>query len=79
MALFGKKKKGAEDAAPPTSIAESETAAPLEPKEPKIKVRPDMYTLMLGLSVAALIIATLLLYLNVSSYGPNPISGIPRG
>lgn len=78
MALFGKKTKGAtEDAAPVTPAAEMEPAAPAKPKEPS--PRPDVYTLILGLSVAALVIATLLLYLNVSSYGPNPLSGIPRG
>lgn len=79
MALFGKKKKGAEDATPDMPSAASESAAPSEIKEPKIAVRPDVYTLLLGLSVTALIIGTVLLYLNFNAYGPDPFAGLPRG
>lgn len=81
MALFGKKKK-ANDAA----VFETTTEVPQEaaaekaaaPVQPKLKARPDVYTLILGLSVAALVIATVLLYLNYNAYGGDPLSGMPR-
>ncbi len=83
MALFGKKKKkGAEDAAPvtpeegsPKKKKETEEAVPAAPKP---RVRPDVYTLLLGLSVAALLVAVVLLYLNIAGYGASPLSGIPK-
>ncbi len=81
MSLFGKKKKGTEETAPEASPAESEpvnAAQPKEPAAPKLKIRPDFYTLLLGLSVAALLIASILLYLNVEAYGPDPISSLPK-
>lgn len=75
MALFGKKKKD-QAATVPTP---SETPKPV-PKDttPKLKPRADVYTLLLGLSVAALVIGVVLLYLNVNAYGPSPLSGVPR-
>ena len=77
MAIFGKKKKGAGDAAPATPPAESKPEKVVQPAAPKVKVRPDFYTLLLGLSVAALIVASVLLYLNIEAYGPDPISSLP--
>jgi hypothetical protein len=50
----------------------------IEPKVQKPKARPDVYTLLLGLSVAALVIAVVLLFLNINAYGPSPLSGVPR-
>ena len=89
MALFGKKKKAATasneaGSADPfgTSAAaapqEASPAAPLEPAAPKVRVHPDVYTLMLGLSALALTLACVMLYLSVAKYGSGPISGIPR-
>jgi hypothetical protein len=49
-----------------------------EPKVQKPKARPDIYTLLLGLSVAALVLAVVLLFLNINAYGLNPLSGVPR-
>ncbi|MDR2171002.1 MAG: hypothetical protein LBP59_12740 [Planctomycetaceae bacterium] len=39
---------------------------------------PDFFTLLLGLALAAIIIASVLLFLEVNSYGPDPLSGLPR-
>lgn len=94
MALFGKKKKAEEpvaaaessgspfdDPAPEAAPAADIPAAPVTPAapaKPKIVAHPDVYTLLLGLSVVALIIACILLYLNIQAYGPSPLSGIPR-
>ncbi|MDR1290619.1 MAG: hypothetical protein LBK06_05405 [Planctomycetaceae bacterium] len=39
---------------------------------------PDLFSLFLGLALVAIIIASVLLYLDVSSYGPEPLSGLPR-
>ncbi len=77
MALFGKKKKAgeAEKAAALTATPETTVASPAQPK---LKVPPDVYTLLLGLSVVALTIAVVLLYLNYSAYGGDPLSGMPR-
>ncbi|GHT30837.1 hypothetical protein FACS1894214_1440 [Planctomycetales bacterium] len=49
-----------------------------EPKVQKPKARPDIYTLLLGLSVAALVLAVFLLFMNINAYGPSPLSGVPR-
>ena len=90
MALFGKKKKadtvvgaavsddpfGTPAAVPQEMVPAS--AAPVEPAVPKVRVHPDAYTLMLGLSALALAIACVMLYLGVAKYGGGPISGIPR-
>ena len=84
MALFGKKKKkGAEDEASLTPMEEPakeevSSAEEVPAAAPKLKVRPDVYTLLLGLSVAALVIASVLLYLNMADYGSSPLSGIPK-
>ncbi len=87
MALFKKKKAEAADAAvqenpfdaPATAPEPTPTpAAPKEPAAPKLKVRPDVYTLILGLAALAMTIACIFLYLGVAKYGPNPISGVPR-
>jgi hypothetical protein len=76
MISFKKKKKDAEvsDSTTPESAASTHSATPVT--LPKSKPQPDIYTLLLGLSVAALVIATVILYLNVSAYGPNPLAGI---
>ncbi|MDR1923572.1 MAG: hypothetical protein LBQ66_04275 [Planctomycetaceae bacterium] len=47
-------------------------------KTPAPVYPPDFFTLVLGLSLAAIIIAFVLLYLEVSYYGENPFSGIPK-
>ncbi|MDR2344947.1 MAG: hypothetical protein LBE18_02675 [Planctomycetaceae bacterium] len=39
---------------------------------------PDFFTLLLGLALTAIIIASILLFLEVNSYGPDPLSGLPR-
>jgi hypothetical protein len=76
MISFKKKKKGTEVAGStfPESAPTTHSETPVTP--PKPKRQPDIYTLLLGLSVAALIIATVILYLNTSAYGPNPLAGI---
>lgn len=79
MALFGKKKgKAAEEEAVFTPGEEpiQEKAEESAPVAPKLKVRADAYTLMLGLSVVALVIACVLLYLNMAEYGSSPMAGI---
>ncbi len=85
MALFGKKKKADSEAVTVSDVTLDSTpgsapsaAATTAPTAPKLKVRPDVYTLLLGLSVAALLIAVVLLYLNIAAYGGNPLSGIPK-
>ena len=86
MALFGKKKTAA---APDASVSDdpfgagavapqATPAAPIEPPKPRIKVRADVYTLLLGLSALAMTIACVLFYLSVARYDSNPVSGIPR-
>ncbi|MDR2757548.1 MAG: hypothetical protein LBC20_17810 [Planctomycetaceae bacterium] len=77
MISFKKKKKG-DEPADTTPAMESASSTPSETpiKLRKPKPTPDIYTLLLGLSVAALLIATVLLYLNLNSYGPNPLAGI---
>ena len=88
MALFGKKKKAevpvpavSDDPFGTAAAPQSEpvtSAAPKEPPKPKVKVYADIYTLLLGLSALALVVACVMLYLSVAKYGSNPISGIPR-
>ncbi|MDR1480625.1 MAG: hypothetical protein LBJ00_16985 [Planctomycetaceae bacterium] len=39
---------------------------------------PDFFTLLLGLALFAIIVASILLYLDVNSYGPEPMSGLPK-
>ncbi|MDR2439025.1 MAG: hypothetical protein LBE12_06620 [Planctomycetaceae bacterium] len=73
-----KKKKKSDDPASTTpameTVSSAPSEAPIKPRKPK--PAPDIYTLLLGLSVAALIIATVILYLNLNSYGVNPLAGI---
>ncbi|MDR0338216.1 MAG: hypothetical protein LBI18_14130 [Planctomycetaceae bacterium] len=76
MISFKKKKKDAEVTDSATLESASTTHSETPVTLPKPKPQPDIYTLLLGLSVAALIIATVLLYLNLSGYGPNPLAGI---
>ncbi|MDR1485237.1 MAG: hypothetical protein LBT09_10495 [Planctomycetaceae bacterium] len=50
---------------------------------PNLKTRmpdlpPDFFTLVLGLALVAIIIASILLFLEVNSYGPDPLSGLPK-
>ncbi|MGL6227207.1 MAG: hypothetical protein ACRC10_11365 [Thermoguttaceae bacterium] len=44
----------------------------------RVKPRADRYTVMLLISLIAMIIAVIFLYLEVASHGPDPLSGIPR-
>jgi hypothetical protein len=76
MISFKKKKKDDEVAGStiPESAPSTHSATTITPPRPK--PQPDIYTLLLGLSVAALIIATVILYLNFNAYGPNPLAGI---
>ncbi|MDR2705992.1 MAG: hypothetical protein LBC02_09465 [Planctomycetaceae bacterium] len=73
MISFKKKKKDDEVAGSttPGSAPSTHSVTP-----PRPKPQPDIYTLLLGLSVAALVIATVILYLNFSAYGTNPLAGI---
>jgi hypothetical protein len=42
------------------------------------KVKPDFYTLLLVISLVALIIGCVLLYLEVAAYGPGALSLRPE-
>ncbi|MDR2115255.1 MAG: hypothetical protein LBP87_02625 [Planctomycetaceae bacterium] len=80
MISFRKKKKG-DETTETTPARETVSSTSSTPSETPITIRkpkpaPDIYTLLLGLSVVALIIATVLLYLNLTDYGPNPLAGI---
>ncbi|MDR2762535.1 MAG: hypothetical protein LBB88_08055 [Planctomycetaceae bacterium] len=60
-----------------------ETVENTDTEQPIVKPRlpdvpPDFFTLLLGLALVAIIIASILLFLEVSSYGPDPLSGLPR-
>ncbi|MDR0608894.1 MAG: hypothetical protein LBG58_02195 [Planctomycetaceae bacterium] len=72
------KKKKNDDEVADSTIPESapSTRSEIPVTLPKPKPQPDIYTLLLGLSVAALVIATVILYLNLNAYGPNPLAGI---
>ncbi|MGL4942956.1 MAG: hypothetical protein ACRC46_07180 [Thermoguttaceae bacterium] len=76
MALFKKKPKDAADSKPaPVPKAAS---APT-PAKPKVDVRPDLYTLILGLSVLFILVGFLMLLLNDLIYqkeGSNVTSGV---
>ncbi|MDR2644088.1 MAG: hypothetical protein LBC74_15005 [Planctomycetaceae bacterium] len=48
----------------------------LKPRVPDLP--PDFFTLLLGLALVMMIIASILLFLEVNSYGPDPLSGLPR-
>jgi hypothetical protein len=79
MISFKKKKKGDEavaDTAPAMESVSSTSSSEIPATFRKPKPTPDIYTLLLGLSVAALVIATVLLFLNLNGYGPNPLAGI---
>ncbi|MDR1962901.1 MAG: hypothetical protein LBQ50_03885 [Planctomycetaceae bacterium] len=76
MISFKKKNKGEEVAGSATPESATKPETPAAPPKPKPK--PDIFTLLLGLSVAALLIATVLLFLNFNAYGTNPFSGIPK-
>jgi hypothetical protein len=76
MISFKKKKKDAEVAGSTTTESASSTRSETSVATPKPKPQPDIYTLLLGLSVAALFIATVILCLNFNLYGTNPLAGI---
>ncbi len=59
------------------TVSNADSAAPMQVKPPKVKARPDLYTLLLGLSVAVLAAAVTVLFLNYYSYGGDPLSGLP--
>ncbi|MCL2744138.1 MAG: hypothetical protein FWE67_09825 [Planctomycetaceae bacterium] len=78
MAILKKKKKGADDTAVPSDAspfgepaeekpAKKKKSAEKKSSGPKIVARPDFYTLLLGLSVAAMIIAVVLLYMHLDA------------
>jgi cell division protein FtsL len=80
MALFGKKKKEANstESVSKETVSKKEKASELSTKTLQPKPKADIYTLLLGLSVAALVVAIVLLFLNLNAYGPDPLSGIPK-
>ena len=41
------------------------------------KPRPDIYTVMLAISLAAIILGCVLLYLETKDYGDSPYQGVP--
>ena len=43
------------------------------------KPRADVYTLLLGIALVALILACVFAFLEVSDYGDQPFSGAPIG
>ncbi len=47
-------------------------------KGPRKKVKPDFYTILLGIALLALIIGCVLLYLEVAAYGPGALSALPE-
>jgi hypothetical protein len=59
---------------PTTSLDEPPPAAKVQVPD----LPPDFYTLLLGLALTAIIIASVLLFLEVNSYGPDPLAGLPR-
>ena len=74
MAVFGKKGKTGEAAAPK---AVGKVALSKQPKQPRPNVPPDLYTLLLGLSVLFLITATIILGLNYYWYQTTTPSVVP--
>ena len=46
-------------------------------KAPHRKAKPDIYTLMLAISLVAIILGCLLLYLETKDYGSDPTRGAP--
>jgi hypothetical protein len=75
MALFGKgTKKGKQ---------QSPAAAQAAPKMVRPKPNADVYTLLLGLSVLALLVAVVVLGINYQWYSSQtppilPLSGLPK-
>ena len=44
---------------------------------PQRKPQLDLYTLLLAIALVAMIICVIMLYLEVSAYGPKPMSNVP--
>ena len=55
------------------SAQDSNLSKPVRYRKPKA----DVYTLLLGIALVALIIACIFAYLEIQDYGPQPFSGAP--
>lgn len=55
------------------SVQDSNLNRPVRYRKPKA----DIYTLLLGIALVALIIACVCAYLELKAYGPSPFSGAP--
>ncbi len=78
MARFGKKNKADMSEGTPAASTAVNAAKANTPAAVSVTYLPDVYTLLLGLSAGAMLIAVVLLYLNIAGYGPDPLSGIPK-
>lgn len=72
------KKKGKPEKPAKKSKAETAGVKKGTASTNRVKPRADRYTMMLLISLIAMIIAVVFLYLEVGSHGPDPLSGIPR-
>lgn len=55
------------------SAQDSNLSNPVRYRKPKA----DIFTLLLGIALVALIIACVVAYLEIEDYGADPISGVP--
>lgn len=55
------------------SVQDSNLSKPVRYRKPKA----DIYTLLLGIALVALIIACVLAYMELEDYGASPFSGAP--
>ncbi len=55
------------------SVQDSNLSKPVRYRKPKA----DIYTLLLGIALVALIIACIFAYLELADYGASPFSGAP--
>ncbi len=55
------------------SVQDSNLSKPVRYRKPKA----DVYTLLLGIALVALIIACIFAYMEIKDYGAQPFSGAP--
>jgi hypothetical protein len=55
------------------SVQDSNLSKPVRYRKPKA----DVYTLLLGIALVALIIACIFAYMEIKDYGASPFSGAP--
>lgn len=55
------------------SVQDSNLSKPVRYRKPKA----DIYTLLLGIALVALIIACIFAYMEIKDYGASPFSGAP--